>query len=84
MKKIIALIAALALCLSLCPAFADGALTQVAQLDDAYWIYNSDLLRVESRSGCAIAKADGNFDASEQKAVEQICAALDLDSKSFA
>ena len=32
----------------------------------------------------AIAKADGNFDATEQKAVEQICAALDLDSKNFA
>lgn len=32
----------------------------------------------------AIANADGNFDASERKAVEQICAALELDSKSFA
>ena len=31
----------------------------------------------------AIAKADGNFDATERRAVEQICAALGLDSSSF-
>ena len=32
----------------------------------------------------AIAKADGNFDAAEQRAVERICGALELDGKSFA
>ncbi len=31
----------------------------------------------------AIAKADGNFDTSERKAVQQICDALELDSKPF-
>ena len=31
----------------------------------------------------AIANADGNFDTTEQQALEQICRSLDLDIKSF-
>ena len=31
----------------------------------------------------AIANADGNFDTTEQQALDQICRALDLDIKSF-
>lgn len=31
----------------------------------------------------AIAQADGNFDESERRALEQICSALDLDIKTF-
>ena len=61
MKKLTALILTLALCLCAFPAFADGTLTQIAQLDSAYWIYNSDLLRVESRNGYAVARADGTL-----------------------
>lgn len=32
----------------------------------------------------SIANADGNFDTTEQQALEQICRSLDLDIKSFA
>ena len=51
-----------------------------------YFFYGRLVERIvgpDNRVTPAIAKADGNFDATERRAVEQICAALGLDSSSF-
>ena len=60
MKKALSLLLALALCLCLTgAALAEVTLTGVAALNDAYWIANSSLLRVETNNGYHVLNVDG-------------------------
>lgn len=61
MKKLAILIVVALLCLSVCGASAETTLTRLTEFSNtyAYWVYGSDLLRIEGRGGYALARPDG-------------------------